>query len=170
MKKPRASRNTFGWSSQTSRSEGFNFSKRVYSYPGALPGGPLRRALPWKLRPAGRKRVQAGVAILVILVVVGEIVSVAHAGHPLSVALVPIDRLSKSFFERNRRLPAEVFLHFVAQQRVSPVVPGAVLHVGEQRLRLADQAQQRACDCQIFFHVQTADVVHLADAPALKNC
>src|ERR1700722_16584482 len=131
MKKPRASRNTFGWSSQTSGSEVFNFSKRVDSYPVARPGAPIGRSLSRKLRPAGRKRVQGGVAILVILVVVGEIVPVAHAGHPFGVGLVPVDRLPQALFKRNRGLPAEVFLHLVAKQCVPAVVPGAILHVGE---------------------------------------
>src|SRR5882672_4845603 len=96
-KNPRASRNTFGWSSQTSGSEVFNFCKLVKPYPVARPND-WDRASSGKFRPGGRKRLQGRVAIHVILVVVREILSVTDAPHPLPIGFVPIDSLPQALF------------------------------------------------------------------------
>src|SRR5580692_1428942 len=121
------------------------------------------------LRPGGGKRVQRGVAILVILVVVREIFSVAHSFHPFHVGLVPIDGLPQAGFQRSRGLPPELLFHLFAAQGVPAIVPRTILYVGKQRLRLAGQAKQRARHGEIFLDVDSADVVHLTDAPALEH-
>src|ERR1700735_1823421 len=82
--------------------------------------------------PAVRDRVQRGIAVHVILFVVREVVALANARHPIRIALVPFDRLTQSFLERNGRLPAEFLFHLCAIEGVAAVVSRPVFSVGER--------------------------------------
>src|ERR1700733_8145900 len=127
------------------------------------------RKLMRRFRSGLSDSVERGVAVFVVLFIVGAILAPADSRHPISIFSIPVDGLAQALIERNRGLPAEFALDLLAIQSVPTIVARAILHVREQNLRLSDHAKQALCHRNVFLDVDAAKDVDLADAPALKD-
>src|ERR1700751_980725 len=82
----------------------------------------------------------------IVTLIVFQILTGACVSEPFRVAYVPIDCPRDPFFEADFRSPAQFPLQFGTVQSVTPVMPGAVLHILDQRFRLAQMLQNCADD------------------------
>src|SRR5262245_53047767 len=98
--------------------------------------------LPWRDAASGS---QLPVLLLVILHVLAR----PDGSDPRRVLLIPPDRVAQAPVEGHPPRPAEFALRLVAVDRVPPVVPRPVLHVADQRLRLAEQFEQQVRQFQV---------------------
>src|SRR5580698_886518 len=95
------------------------------------------KALAGGLSSRLRNRVERRVAIFVILLVVGQVFTVADSGHPFRVGAIPINCLAQTILQSNGGLPAQLSLDLFAHQGVAAVVAGTVFHVRKQRFGFA---------------------------------
>src|SRR5581483_5492199 len=88
---------------------------------------------------------------------------------PAALSRVPVHRLAHSVGEVDVRFPAELAPQLGGVEQVAPVVPRAVRDDRLQRLRLPRQLEHRVGDLLDRLLDAAADVVRLADAPAVED-
>src|SRR5262245_20773121 len=103
----------------------------------------------------------SGSQLAVLLLVVAQVILVLDRGDPRPVGPVPLDRLGEPAVELYARPPAQFALGFRAIDGVSAVVARAVLHVADERFRLAEQPQQKFRQLDVRHLAPPAEVVHL---------
>src|ERR1700674_3144916 len=83
---------------------------------------------------------------------------------------VPPNGLAQPRFKWNQRFPAEFLFHLLTIKSIAPVMPRPVLYVMEKRFGFSRKAQDVTRNRNIFFDVEPADVVNLANLSPVENC
>src|SRR5574341_2406752 len=121
--------------------------------------------MPWKsigLRTRAREFTVGSVVVL-------PVVAVLHAAPPRFVLLIPANRLKKPGLEGVARLPMQLPFQLTGIDRVTPIVPQTVRHVSDQRIRLAEGAEDQTSRVDIRPLAAGADIVTSALPTPLEN-
>src|SRR5687768_13533148 len=102
-----------------------------------------------------------GLAVTVLTLVPRAELAGLQRAPPGFVLAIPADGRLQCGCEAMRRRPAQP-LDLCAVDGVAAVVAGTVGHALDQRLRLARESQDLACEHDVLDLVTAADVVHLA--------
>ncbi len=77
-------------------------------------------------------RLKGRIAIGVILVVIGQVVSAAHPCGPVRIVFVPINCLQQAFVECYLGFPPKLPLHFLALQCAGAIVTGPIFDMKQR--------------------------------------
>src|SRR5687768_13395115 len=124
----------------------------------------------WILSPSIICRARSGpAAARIVLLEPLAIITRAHALHPLGALNVPAHRLVQARLEGLLRGPAQLALDLARIDRVTQVVPGPILHVGDEAEDLRLGHARLACDglTQALHHIDVLDLVVSADVVRL---